>query len=124
MPQIGEKVAFLFEEWGREREFYLGDVTQIKVVSGNPSEDSKVTVQIWSCDPHENNFYAAKYCRSWLDRKEQEILSVSKPSEPCKPFSVLIPARDVLVMDVASRNGFIDDADKVTISTVISNLAE
>jgi len=49
---------------------------------------------------------------------------VSKPSEPCKPFLVLIPARDVLVMDVATRNGFIDDADKVTISTVISNLAE
>ena len=81
----------------------------------NPNDDSEINVQIWGCDPSERRFYSAKYSRSWLDQQEREVLKVSRPHEPCRPFLLLIPARDILVMDVATTSGIIADDDKAVI---------
>ena len=80
--------------------------------------NSEVKVHIWGCDSKSTGFsmYSAKYCRSWLDANDKEIQSISKPNEPCEPFTYVCLAVDMLTLDVeVEKNGCLKVEDQVII---------
>ena len=54
--------------------------------------------------------------RSWLDANDKEIQSISKPNEPCEPFTYVCLAVDILTLDVeVEKNGCLKVEDQVII---------